>query len=91
MPGEVLEPAAGLAAQLLEQGDVVDVQLLREEPRDLGGPVLGQLRVRDEQGQLVMRATIDALWRRRARGETASDGAGPERELSPVDGEEVLI
>ena len=47
VPGEVLEPAA-LLAQPLEQVEVVDVELLGEEPGDLGRLVLGHLRVADD-------------------------------------------
>jgi acyl dehydratase len=51
------------------------------------------LRVRDGEDKLVMRATIDALWRRERRSEppSAPVANGHEVELSPVSGDGVLI
>jgi hypothetical protein len=51
------------------------------------------LRVRDADGKLVMRATIDALWRRERRPESVRAPAanGREPELSPVSTDGVLI
>jgi 3-hydroxybutyryl-CoA dehydratase len=51
------------------------------------------LRVRDAEGKLVARATIDALWRRQAAAPPpeAAGGNGGEPELSPANGEGVLI
>ena len=64
-------------------------------PLDPGhGLVELALRVRDAQGRLLARATIDALWRREeapagpAPGR-AGNGANPE--LDPVSGDRVLI
>jgi acyl dehydratase len=62
----------------------VEVGGLRELDPEHGLVELA-LRVRDAEGKLVARATIDALWRREAPKAT------PEPELSPVTGDEVRI
>jgi 3-hydroxybutyryl-CoA dehydratase len=49
------------------------------------------LRVRDADGKLVTRATIEALWKRERQAGGPASPAGAELELSPVSGDGVLI
>ena len=60
-------------------------------PLDPGhGIVELTLKVRDDHGRLVARASIDALWRREA-GEAAAGEPPAEPELAPVNGDGVLL
>ncbi len=49
------------------------------------------LRVRDADGKLVVRATIEALWKRERPAPGSASPASAEIELSPVSGDGVLI
>jgi 3-hydroxybutyryl-CoA dehydratase len=49
------------------------------------------LRVRDADGKLLVRAAIDALWRREPGAEAEAEANGAEPELAPVNGDGVLI
>jgi acyl dehydratase len=61
-------------------------------PLDEGhGLVELALRVRDAQGRLLMRGTVDALWRRSATAAASPNGGEPEAEAVPVEGDRVLI
>ncbi|HEY8001619.1 MAG TPA: MaoC/PaaZ C-terminal domain-containing protein [Solirubrobacterales bacterium] len=71
-----------------------EAEIAALRPLDPGhGLVELLLRVRDADGKLVMRATIDALWRRERRPESVRAPAanGREPELSPVSTDGVLI
>ena len=70
----------------------VEVASLRPLDADHGLVELA-LKVRDAEGKLVARATIDALWRRQASAPRAPAAPvnGNEPELSPLRGDGVLI
>ena len=71
-----------------------EAEVVALRPLDPGhGLVELALRVRDADGKLVCRATIDALWRREgvAAEEPVAEANGAEPELAPVNGDRVLI
>jgi 3-hydroxybutyryl-CoA dehydratase len=69
----------------------VEAEVAATRPLDAGhGLVELALRIRDQDGRLVARATIDALWRREVAA--AANGASPAAsELEPLDGDRVLL
>jgi acyl dehydratase len=49
------------------------------------------LRVRDADGKLIARASIDALWRRDPSARASATANGADAELAPVNGDGILI
>jgi acyl dehydratase len=85
----VFKRPAPIGATIRAEAEVAALRPLDDDH----GLVELSVRVRDGEGRLLVRATIDALWRRSPAQSPAvrasANGADPE--LSPVNGDRVLI